>query len=196
MMSSVPITMSTEGEPTTLAKLLHLMFLSTFWGMQIWVTFISRLIMGSNLTRHTFGFIQSRLFPYYFHLGSACAFFNLTIFAMYHPSELLTEEETFQIIVLFICVTVAGLNAQWFGKITSEIMADMHLIEQSCGLGKDIGLSTNREAYIKLKESNPKYKKFSHQLTLYHNTSSLCNLCCIICNGISLYYMAANLSTL
>ncbi|XP_048457653.1 transmembrane protein 205 isoform X1 [Rhincodon typus] len=154
------------------------------------------LIMGSNLTRHTFGFIQSRLFPYYFHLGSACAFFNLTIFAMYHPSELLTEEETFQIIVLFICVTVAGLNAQWFGKITSEIMADMHLIEQSCGLGKDIGLSTNREAYIKLKESNPKYKKFSHQLTLYHNTSSLCNLCCIICNGISLYYMAANLSTL
>uniref|UniRef100_UPI00398E3BBC transmembrane protein 205 n=1 Tax=Pristiophorus japonicus TaxID=55135 RepID=UPI00398E3BBC len=195
-MSSVPIAMPTEGEPTTFAKLLHLMFLSTFWGMQIWVTFISGLIMNSNLTRHTLGLIQSRLFPYYFQLGSACAFFNLTIFAIHHPSELLNEEETFQIIIFFICVTVAGLNAQWFGKITSDIMADMHLIEKSCGLGQDIGLSTNREAYDQLKESNPKYKTFSHQLTLYHNASSLCNLCCIICNGISLYYMAVNLSTL
>ncbi|XP_067846154.1 transmembrane protein 205 [Heptranchias perlo] len=195
-MSSVPIAMSTEGEPTTFAKLLHLIFLSTFWGMQIWVTFISGLIMGSNLTRHTFGFIQSKLFPYYFHLGSTCAFFNLTIFAVHHPSELLSNEETFQIIIFFICVTVAGINAQWFGQITSEIMTDMHLIEQSCGLGQDIGLTINREAYNQLEESNPKYKKFSHQLALYHNASSLCNLCCIICNGISLYYMAANLSTL
>ncbi|XP_069795027.1 transmembrane protein 205 [Narcine bancroftii] len=195
-MSSVPIAMAAEGEATTLAKLLHLIFLSTFWGMQIWVTFISDFIMGSNLTRHTFGFIQSKLFPSYFHIGSGCAFFNLIIFAMHHPSELLNEEETFQIIILFICVTVAALNAQWFGQITSEIMCDMHLIEKSCGLGQDIGLSINREAYNQLKESNSKYKEFSKQLALYHTASSLCNLCCIICNGISLYCMATNLSTL
>ncbi|XP_032884670.1 transmembrane protein 205-like isoform X2 [Amblyraja radiata] len=195
-MSSVPIAMAAEGETTTLAKLLHLIFLSTFWGMQIWVTFISGFIMGSNLTRHTFGFIQSKLFPSYFHLGCACAFFNLIIFALHHPSERLNEEETFQIIILFICVAFAALNAQWFGQITSEIMADMHLIEKSCGLGQDIGMSTNREAYNQLKESNLKYKAFSNQLALYHNVSSSCNLCCLICNGISLYYMAANLSRL
>ncbi|KTG43459.1 hypothetical protein cypCar_00010064 [Cyprinus carpio] len=121
--------MSTDREPPVTAKLLHLMFLSTFWGMQIWVTFIS-------------------------------------------------------------------VNAQWFGQMTSEIMADMHLIEQACGLGQDIGLSSNREAYAKLCETDPKYKKLSGRLWLYHLLSSLCNLCCIVCNGYSLYYLAENLTTL
>ena len=53
--------------------------------------------MGSHLPRHTYGFIQRELFPYYFHIGSACAFLNLTLFAMYHPSELLSDEQTTQV---------------------------------------------------------------------------------------------------
>lgn len=101
-----------------------------------------------------------------------------------------------QIFIYFVCVTVAAINAQWFGQMTSEIMADMHLIEQACGLGLDIGLSSNREAYAKLCESDPKYKRLSNRLWLYHLLSSLCNLCCIICNGYSLYYLAENLSTI
>lgn len=101
-----------------------------------------------------------------------------------------------QIFIYFVCVTVAAVNAQWFGQMTSEIMADMHLIEQACGLGQDIGLSSNREAYAKLCETDPKYKKLSGRLWLYHLLSSLCNLCCIVCNGYSLYYLAENLTTL
>lgn len=53
--------------------------------------------MDNHLNRHTYGFIQSRLVPFYLHLGSACAFFNLTIFAVYHPSDLLDEREAFQV---------------------------------------------------------------------------------------------------
>lgn len=53
--------------------------------------------MDNHLNRHTFGFIQSRLFPFYHHIGSACAFFNLAIFAVYHPSDLLDEKEAFQV---------------------------------------------------------------------------------------------------
>lgn len=33
--------MSTDQEPTYTVKLLQLLLLSTYWGMQIWVTFIS-----------------------------------------------------------------------------------------------------------------------------------------------------------
>lgn len=54
--------------------------------------------MRSRLPRHTYGFIQRELCPYYFHIGSTCAFLNLTLFAMYHPSELLSEEETTQVV--------------------------------------------------------------------------------------------------
>ncbi len=53
--------------------------------------------MDNHLNRHTFGFIQSWLFPFYLHIGSACAFFNLTIFAMYHPSNMLDDKEAFQV---------------------------------------------------------------------------------------------------
>lgn len=101
-----------------------------------------------------------------------------------------------QIFIFFVSVTVAAVNAQWFGQMTSEIMADMHLIEQACGLGQDIGLSSNREAYAKLCETDVKYRHLSSRLWLYRLLSSLCNLCCIGCNFYSLCYMAENLVTL
>ncbi|XP_060132876.1 transmembrane protein 205-like [Zootoca vivipara] len=187
--------MSTDADPPTLVKVLHLVFLSTFWGMQIWVTFIASFVMGNNLSQHTFGFIQSCLFPYYFHIGSACAFINLTIFAMCHPSELLNEEETMQITVFFICVIVAALNAQWFGQVTSDIMAEMHLIEQSYGLGEDAGWFQHK-SFMRLRQLDSHYRELTSRLSIYRGFSSLCNLCCIACNGLSLYYMAAHLSTL
>ncbi|NXW58861.1 TM205 protein, partial [Eurystomus gularis] len=152
-------------------------------------------VMGSHLPRHTYGFIQRKLFPYYFHIGSTCAFFNLTLFAMYHPSELLSDEQTTQIIVFFVCVAASVLNTQWFGQVTSDIVADMHLIERSHGLGQEIGRVT-RESCQQLRASNPGYRQLSRQFTLYHTLSSLCNLCCIVCNGFSLYSLAAHLPAL
>ncbi|XP_078249036.1 transmembrane protein 205-like [Pogona vitticeps] len=151
--------------------------------------------MSSHLSQHMFGFIQSFLFPYYFHIGSVCAFVNLTIFATCHPSELLNEEETTQITVFFICVTIAALNAHWFGQVTSDIMAEMHLIEQSYGLGGDVRVFSNR-SLVRLGHLDASYKALTSRLSIYHGFSSLCNLCCIACNGLSLYYMAAHLSTL
>ncbi|XP_037683063.1 transmembrane protein 205-like isoform X2 [Choloepus didactylus] len=188
-------TMPADREPSDLIKTLHLVFLATFWGMQIWVTFISGFVMGSSLPRHTLGFIQSRLFPFYFHTGSVCAFCNLMLFAMYHPRELLNEKEATQLVILFLCVAMAMLNAQWFGQMTSDIMGDMHLIEQSYGLGHDIGLFS-RKSYTHLRATNPRYQALCSQLTRYQCLSSLCNLGCMVCNGLSLLYLATHLSTL
>uniref|UniRef100_A0AAY5KQS6 TMEM205-like domain-containing protein n=1 Tax=Esox lucius TaxID=8010 RepID=A0AAY5KQS6_ESOLU len=188
--------MPSDRDPGLSAKLLQLVLLATYWGMQIWFTFISSFVMDSHLNRHTFGLIQSRLVPFYLHLGSLCAFLNLTLFAVYHPVDLLDDREAFQIGVYFLCVSVAAVNAQWFGQMTSEIMADMHLMEQAQGLGQDIGLSTNREAYAKLCETDSRYRCLSGQLWLYKLLSSLCNLCCITCNAYSLLYLAESLTTL
>lgn len=129
MKGPVPIqdAMASDTEPSHTIKLLHLLFLSTSWGMQVWVTFVAgRLgcvvlsaqgggtgegalpqlspalplagfVMSRHLPRHTFGSIQRELFPYYFHISSTCAFLNLTLFAMSHPSERLGEEHTAQV---------------------------------------------------------------------------------------------------
>ncbi|NXS13722.1 TM205 protein, partial [Neodrepanis coruscans] len=185
--------MLTDTEPSTTIKLLHLLFLSTSWGMQIWMTFVAGFVMSRCLPRHTFGLIQTKLFPYYFHISSTCAFLNLTLFAMYHPH--LRDEHTTQIIIFFICIAASVLNTQWFGQVTSDIVADMHLVERGQGLGQEVGLAAS-ESRRALCASNPSYRQLSRQFTLYHFLSSLCNLCCVVCNGLSLYYLAAKLSAL
>ncbi|XP_075280551.1 transmembrane protein 205 [Opisthocomus hoazin] len=188
-------TTPTNAEPSNAIKLLHLVFLSTSWGMQVWVTFVAGFVMSSRLPRHTFGFIQRELFPYYFHIGSACAFLNLTLFAMHHPSELLSDEEATQIIVLFVCVAASVLNTQWFGKVTADLVADVHLIEHRHGLGQEVGVSSS-SSRRQLRASDPSYGRLSRQFALYHALSSLCNLCCIACNGFTLYRLAARLRAL
>ncbi|NXB52155.1 TM205 protein, partial [Leucopsar rothschildi] len=176
-------------------KLLHLLFLSTSWGMQVWVTFVAGFVMSRHLPRHTFGSIQRELFPYYFHISSTCAFLNLTLFAMSHPSERLGEEHTAQIIIFFICIAASVLNTQWFGQVTSDVVAELQLVESRQGLGQELGLAAS-EPRRQLRASNPGYRRLSRRFALYHALSSLCNLLCILCNGLSLHHLAAQLSAL
>ncbi|XP_042602681.1 transmembrane protein 205-like [Cyprinus carpio] len=131
--------MSTDREPPVTAKLLHLMFISTFWGMQIWVTFIAGFVMDNNLNRHTFGFIQSRLFPFYLHIGSACAFFNLAIFAMYHPSNMLDDKEAFQVFRTYCIVPRYGGKIQ---KLRTTIMSFQIAILKNLDLSGPYDLSS------------------------------------------------------
>ena len=49
-------TMVTEGEPTDLVKVLHLLVLSFSWGMQVWVSFIAgmrRTVMAAPYNVHS-----------------------------------------------------------------------------------------------------------------------------------------------
>ncbi|KAM4773311.1 transmembrane protein 205 [Cyanocitta cristata] len=197
MEGPVPIqdAMAGDTQPSNTIKLLHLLFLSTSWGMQVWVTFVAGFVMSRHLPRHTFGSIQRELFPYYFHISSTCAFLNLTLFAMSHPSERLGEEHTTQIIVFLVCIAASVLNTQWFGQVTSDIAAELHLVERSQGLGQEVGLAAS-EPRRQLRASNPSYRQLARRFALFHALSSLCNLCCIVCNGLSLYHLAARLSAL
>uniref|UniRef100_A0A5F8HHJ2 Transmembrane protein 205 n=1 Tax=Monodelphis domestica TaxID=13616 RepID=A0A5F8HHJ2_MONDO len=190
--------MPTDAEPSVLAKTLHLVFLSTFWGMQIWVTFISGgsqggfypcVVRGIYQSPSAFGISsQSRLYRFYYAKHISMLFF-------FFLNPYLLSWRRYCLIIFFVCVIVSALNAQWFGQMTSDIMADMHLIEQSYGLGQDIGFFS-RKSYTRLRDSNPKYRQLSSQLNRYRFLSSLCNLGCLACNGFSLCHMATNLSTL
>ncbi|NWU04700.1 TM205 protein, partial [Urocynchramus pylzowi] len=174
-------------------KLLHLLFLSTSWGMQVWVTFVAGFVMSRHLPRHTFGSIQRELFPYYFHISSTCAFLNLTLFAMSHPSEQLGEQHRTQIIIFLVCIAAAVLNTQWFGQAASAMVAELQLLEHSQGLGQEGGLAASRQ----LRASSPSYRpQLARRFALCHALSSLCNLLCIVCNGLSLHHLAAQLSAL
>ncbi|NXO61695.1 TM205 protein, partial [Phainopepla nitens] len=186
---------ASDTGPSNIIKLLHLLFLSTSWGMQVWVTFVAGFVMSRHLPRHTFGSIQRELFPYYFHISSTCAFLNLTLFAMSHPSERLGEEHATQITVFLVCIAASVLNTQWFGQVTSDTVAELQLVERSQGLGQELGLAAS-EPRRQLQASSPSYRQLARRFAFYHALSSLCNLLCIVCNGLSLGHLAAQLSAL
>ncbi|XP_015492169.1 transmembrane protein 205 [Parus major] len=197
MKGPVPIqdTMASDTEPSNTIKLLHLLFLSTSWGMQFWVTFVAGFVMSRHLPRHTFGSIQRQLFPYYFHISCTCAFLNLTLFAMSHGSERLGEEHTSQLIIFFICIIASVLNAQCFGQATSASAAELQQMERGHGLGQELGLAAS-EPRRQLRASNPSYRQLARHFALCHALSSLCNLLCVVCNALSLWHLAAQLPAL
>ncbi|MBN3286713.1 TM205 protein, partial [Polyodon spathula] len=187
--------MATEGEPTDLVKIAHLLILSFSWGTQLWVTLVSGFVLAAGVSRHTFGLVQSKLFSFYFYGVLVSSFLNLAVYAVYHPRELLDTHEAVQMVLFFSCVLLAGFNAQWFGPAVTEAMFHMQEVEREHGLGGEVGVRTSKEAYSKLREQDPKYKRLRETFYRYHGLSSLCNLLCIICTGASLVYTALNLST-
>ncbi|XP_060882547.1 transmembrane protein 205 [Labrus mixtus] len=185
-----------EGEPTDLVKVLHLLALSFSWGMQVWVSFIAGFALVWQVPLHTFGLVQSKLFPVYFYCLMGSSGVSLALYAVYHPRDLLDWHESLQMALYFVALVMAGLNARWFGPAATEVMFQMREVEKEHGLGNQIGLSTQREAYAKLKEQDPKYRAYKSTFGRYHGLSNLCNLLGVICTTTNLIYTALNLSTI
>ncbi|KAA0706127.1 Transmembrane protein 205 [Triplophysa tibetana] len=188
--------MGTEGDPTDLIKVLHLLVISFTWGMQVWVSFIAGFVLISQVSMHTFGLVQMKLFPFYFYCLLSGNAINLAIYAVYHPRELLDWHEGIQMTLFFVPVIMAGLNAQWFGPSATESLVVMRQIEQEHGLGAEVGMGSTREGYTKLHEKDPKYKEHRTIFYRFHGLSNLCNLFGFISTTVNLVYLALHLGTI
>ncbi|XP_075132158.1 transmembrane protein 205 [Leptodactylus fuscus] len=188
--------MSVEGDPGSLVKVVYLLVLSASWGMQCWVTFVAGFVMIRGVSRHTFGLVQSKLFPFYGHIVLCSSFLNLAIYAAYHPRELLSPSESVQIGLFFISLILSALNARWFSPATTKAMFKMQDIEREHGLGGEIGMSSNFEGYKWLREKDPKYQALRKTFMRYHGISSLCNLVSLLCNGANLVFTALLLQSI
>ncbi|XP_066449770.1 transmembrane protein 205 [Eleutherodactylus coqui] len=188
--------MVSEGEPASLVKVVYLLVLSAVWGMQFWVTFVAGFVLIRGVPRHTFGLVQSKLFPFYVHIVMCFSFLNLAVYAAYHPRELLSSTESIQIAFFFITLIVSALNARWFSPATTKAMFKMQAIEREHGLGGEIGLSSKIEGYKQLQEKDPKYKALRKNFMRYHGISALCNLVTLLCNGANLVFTALLLPTI
>lgn len=77
------------------AALLHLLATTLSTGLQLWTTFGSGIIAFKTLPRHTFGHLQSKLFPVYFSIVCVTTALQLlTLFVM--TSQLATPASQFQ----------------------------------------------------------------------------------------------------
>ncbi|XP_061556013.1 transmembrane protein 205 [Phycodurus eques] len=188
--------MATDGDPSNSVKVLHLLVLSFSWGMQVWVSFIAGFALVRQVTRHTFGRVQSKLFPVYFCCLLGSHFVSLAVYAAHHLRELPDTHETAQMALYFVALLMAGLNAQRFGPAATEIMFLMREVEKEHGLGNRVGLGAEKEGYAKLQEQDPKYRAYKSKFGRCHGLSNLCNLIGVICTTTNLIYTALNLSTI
>ncbi|XP_006875194.1 PREDICTED: transmembrane protein 205 [Chrysochloris asiatica] len=189
--------MEEDGEPGGLIKMVHLLVLSGAWGMQMWVTFVSGFLLFRGLPRHTFGLVQSKLFPVYFRISMGCAFINLCILAPQHAWAHLTFWETSQLCLLLLCLTLAAINAQWLEPRTTDAMWALQTLEKERGLGREVpGSHQGSDPYRQFREQDPKYSGLRQVFFRYHGLSSICNLGCLLSNGLCLAGLALNLSRL
>ena len=181
-----------KGEdPGSLIKVIHLLVLSGAWGMQVWVTFISGFLLFRSLPRHTFGLVQSKVFPVYFHVSLGCAFINLCILAPQRAWIHLTLWEVSQLSLLLLSLTLATINARWLEARTTAVMRALQSIEKERGLGTEVpGNFQGPDPYRQLRDKDPKYSALRRKFYHYHGLSSLCNLGCLLSNGLCLVGLA------
>ncbi|XP_068193490.1 transmembrane protein 205 [Antennarius striatus] len=188
--------MVAEGHPTDLVKVIHLLMLSFSWGMQAWVSLIAGVVLIQQVSRHTFGIVQSKLFPAYFYCLIGSNLCNLVIYAAYHPRDLLDWHRDVQMLLYIGALITACLNSQWFAPSINMLMFQTRKVEKEHGLGGQIGLFIPREGYEKLKERDSKYRVIRSKFDIYHRVSILCNLIGFIGTTINLIYTALNLATI
>jgi len=58
---------------------------------------LSGFVLISQVSMHTFGLVQSKLFPFYFYCLLGGNAVSLAIYAVYHPRELLDWHEGVQV---------------------------------------------------------------------------------------------------
>ncbi|CAL8301795.1 unnamed protein product [Merluccius merluccius] len=184
--------MRIAGEPSDPIKVLHLMLLSFSWGMQLWVSLIAGPALVRQVPRHTFGLVQSKLLRVYFYCLLVGNSGGLVIHALHHPGELLE----LQAVVYVVALVTAAINAWWLGPATTELMFLLRGVEEEHGLGRQVGLGSQKEAYAKLREQDPKYREWKRRFGRNHGLSSLANLVGFACTTTSLVYTALNLSTI
>lgn len=177
--------------------MVHLLVLSAAWGMQMWVTFVSGFLLFRNLPRHTFGLVQSKLFPFYFYISMGCAFINLCVLAPQRTWAQLTFWDASQLGLQILSLVLAAANAHWLGPRTTAAMRALQTVEKERGLGGEVpGSHQGSDPYRQLREKDPKYGALRQDFFRYHGLSSLCNLGCLLSNGLCLSGLALGLKTL
>jgi len=158
--------------------LLHLLAFSSWFGCSVWVSFPAGIVMFKTLPRHTFGRLQSKLFPAYF-LFSAGAI----IIAIGTSGDLLSSTTSttttasaitttipYSLIVILACILI---NLLYFEPATTRVMYQRHAVEKRLGTGHEIGQLRPTDPK---KANDPQLKALSKTFGMLHGVSTLLNL--------------------
>ncbi|CAN6343285.1 unnamed protein product, partial [Urochloa humidicola] len=162
---------------------------ATSWGAALWATFIGGIIMFKNLPRHMFGNLQSKMFPAYFTLISACAAISVAAFAYLHPWKTASTVERYQLGFLLSSLGCNLSNLLVFTPMTIEMMKKRHKIERDLSIGEEVGWTKNQQ----VAKSNPTLAAMNKKFGMIHGLSSLANIMSFGSLAMHSWYLASKI---
>jgi uncharacterized membrane protein len=159
--------------------LLHLLAFSSWFGCSVWVSFPAGIVMFKTLPRHTFGRLQSKLFPAYFifsagaiiiAIGTSGGLLSSTSTTTTTTASTTTTTIPYSLIVILACTL---LNLFYFEPATTRVMYQRHAVEKRLGTGHEIGKIRPDDPK---KANDPQLKALSKTFGMLHGVSTLLNL--------------------
>jgi len=170
------------------ASFVHLSSISTWFGIQFWVTFVAGLTKLKLLPRHYFGLVQSHLFPKAFLYGTCLSCISLGSFAVKYPMASWQSDENMQVLALSTNLVSTIINYLVVAPKMNTYMLQQHKLEKEFGHGYEIGPITDKQML-----ERPQYKELRRKFFIYHGMSTTLNLLAFVSNGIFFWFLSKKL---
>jgi len=176
-------------EPGTFSNLVYIGSFATHFGAQMWMTFVSGIVLFFTIPRNHFSQVQRILFPKYFLMNTILGLLTLTTFVQHHP-DTWSLQQKIQVWALSVCCLIELATRLYIVPPLLQLMAIRTLIEDEAGIGNEIG----RHDPGKLKDC-PHYNQIHRQFRKMHGFCAAANVTAVACNGIHLYHLATCITT-
>ncbi|KFM68666.1 Transmembrane protein 205, partial [Stegodyphus mimosarum] len=163
---------------------LYLASFATHFGTQIWMTFISGIVLFFKLPRKIFGLVQRHLFPKYFLLNSILGFLTLWVFILQNPESVL---QRWALAVCFLC-DLSGMV--YIVPDMIQTMGERGKMEEEAGVGQDV---VGRFKPCDKLRACPKYSTLHTRFRRFHGACAIVNMLAMACNAIHMHHLACKL---
>jgi len=170
---------------------IHFFAFSSFYGCSMWVSFVGGIVMFNNLPRHTFGKLQSKLFPKYFQYSTffvgLCLFMEALILldSRYskdtesYPLHLLLPSTQLYNILAIIGTLLWNLKLE---PATTKVMYKRHVVERKIGTGQEVGVIKPAKSILDAADEKDveELKSLTKEFGKLHGISASLNLVAVI----------------
>eukprot|EP00116_Pleurobrachia_bachei_P010146 sb/3470408/ len=181
--------------PEDLTKFLNVGSIGISFGTHIWVGSVAGLTMFRTLKRRTFGNVQSKLFPKYATMNTACSFVALATFLHLRklsPTDAISVlGSTLEGGALMACLASNLLNSIYFIPATTNLMFLLHKRERELGLEDQVGSTSPLKSDPNATEED---KKTLMKFGIHHGVSMMMSLVSVVGCGAYLYYIGKSVS--
>ncbi|MCO5568644.1 hypothetical protein L7F22_022343 [Adiantum nelumboides] len=130
---------SKERLSAILRPFLRTIYLATFsaiYGIALWITFLSGHLLSRTLPRQQLGVVQSKLFPVYLRMITACVALCGLTHALLHPWQSADRSEHWQYVNFGLCTGLALLNMLVVEPKATKMMFEKLRVEKEEGRGQ------------------------------------------------------------